>query len=242
VHTDNLEALRYLPMSQLDSVANSFRLRSSLLLGAEGLLLGSATTLVEGIPGATLIIPSLMLADVTTSMTLLSRHTCRIATTYGFSSKNPENLPHIIAAMAPPTETSDEGYLAMKTAVVTSIRESSHFMSRTAGMVIDRHLLEREAPQMVRLIAFVADRLGVVVTEKELGLLIPIAGALVNSSINLSFQQIGHRTAQDYFRRLILEDRYGEDLVAYAIAEEIEAVRHERNGHSVPPDNRILGI
>ena len=78
-----------------------------------------------------------------------------------------------------PTETSDEGYVALKTAVVTSIRESSHFMSRTAGMLIDRHLLEREAPQMVRLIAFVADRLGVVVTEKELGLLIPIAGALV---------------------------------------------------------------
>jgi len=243
VHTDNLEALRYLPMSQLDSVANSFRLRSSMLLGAEGLLLGSATTLVEGIPGASLIIPSLMLADVTTSMTLLSRHTCRIATTYGFSSKNPENLPHIIAAMAPPTETSDEGYVAMKTAVVTSIRESSHFMSRTAGMLIDRHLLEREAPQMVRLIAFVADRLGVVVTEKELGLLIPIAGALVNSSINLSFQQVGHRTAQDYFRRLILEDRYGEDLVTYALAQEIEAVRSERNGNSTPPpDNRILGI
>jgi hypothetical protein len=241
VHTDNLESFRYLPLSQLDSVADSFRLRSSMLLGAEGLLLGSATTLVEGIPGASLIIPSLMLADVTTSMTLLSRHTCRVATTYGFSSKNPENLPHILAAMAPQTETTDEGYVTMKAAVVTSIRESSHFMSRTAGMVIDRHLLEREAPQMVRLIAFVADRLGVVVTEKELGLLIPIAGALLNGSINLSFQQIGHRTAQDYFRRLILEDRYGEKLVAYAMAEEIEAVRRERNGKPLP-NNRTLGI
>jgi hypothetical protein len=241
VHTDNLESFRYLPLSQLDSVADSFRLRSSMLLGAEGLLLGSATTLVEGIPGASLIIPSLMLADVTTSMTLLSRHTCRVATTYGFSSKNPENLPHILAAMAPQTETTDEGYVTMKAAVVTSIRESSHFMSRTAGMVIDRHLLEREAPQMVRLIAFVADRLGVVVTEKELGLLIPIAGALLNGSINLSFQQIGHRTAQDYFRRLILEDRYGEKLVAYAMAEEIEAVRRERNGKPVSK-NRMLGI
>src|SRR5205814_9468016 len=93
-----------------------------------------------------------------------------------------------------------------------------------AGMLIDRHLLEREAPQMVRLVAFVADRLGVVVTEKELGLLVPIAGALLNSSINLSFQQVGHRTAQDYFRRLILEERYGEELVAYAIAQEIESL------------------
>jgi len=244
IHTENPESFRYLPMSQLDSVADSFRLRSSLMLGTEGLLLGSATTLVEGIPGASLIIPSLMLADVTTSLTLLSRHTCRVATTYGYSSKNPENLPHILAAMAPQTETTDEGYLAMKGAVVTSIRESSRFVSRTAGMLIDRHLLESEAPQMVRLIAFVADRLGVVVTEKELGLLIPIAGAVLNSSINLSFQQIGHRTAKDYFRRLILEDRYGEDLVAYALAQEIEAVRRERtnrNGKSISSTS-TLGI
>ncbi|HLQ77105.1 MAG TPA: EcsC family protein, partial [Terriglobia bacterium] len=178
---------------------------------------------------AQLIIPSLILADVTTSMTLLSRHTCRIASTYGFSSKVPENLPHILAAMAPQTETSDEGYLAIKAAVVTSMRESSQFMSRTAGMMIDRQLLQREAPQMVRLISYVADRLGVVVTEKELGLLIPIAGAVLNSSINLSFQQVGHRTAQDYFRRLILEDRYGEELVSFAIAQEVESLTRSRN-------------
>jgi len=213
--------------------------------GAEGLLLGGATTIVEGIPGAQLIIPSLILADVTTSMTLLSRHTCRIASTYGFSSKNPENLPHILAAMAPQSETSDEGYLTIKTAVVTSIRESSQFMSRTAGMLIDRNLLEREAPQMVRLIAYVADRLGVVVTEKELGLLVPIAGALLNSSINLSFQQLGHQTAQDYFRRLILEQRYGEELVAYAIAQEIDALRRKKPAKtakqlSAIPDQHLI--
>lgn len=230
VHANDIESLRYLPISQLDAVANSFRFRSSMILGAEGLLLGGATTLVEGIPGAQLIIPSLILADVTTSMTLLSRHTCRIASTYGFSSKAPENLPHIIAAMAPQTESSDEGYLAIKAAVITSIRESNQFMTRTAGMLIDRHLLEREAPQMVRLIAFVADRLGVVVTEKELGLLVPIAGAVLNGTINLSFQQVGHRTAQDYFRRLILEDRYGEELVAYAIAQEVESLTAPKNG------------
>ncbi len=228
IQANNIESLRYLPISQLDAVANSFRFRSSMLLGAEGLLLGGATTLVEGIPGAQLIIPSLILADVTTSMTLLSRHTCRIASTYGFSSKAPENLPHILAAMAPQAETTEEGYLTIKTAVMTSVRESSQFMSRTAGMLIDRNLLEREAPQMVRLIAYVADRLGVVVTEKELGLLVPIAGAILNSSINLSFQQMGHQTAQDYFRRLLLEDRYGEELVAYAIAQEVESLKKPR--------------
>src|SRR5439155_26325199 len=37
VHANDIESLRYLPISQLDAVANSFRLRSSVILGAEGL-------------------------------------------------------------------------------------------------------------------------------------------------------------------------------------------------------------
>jgi len=226
---DDFESLRFMPLSQLDAVADSFRWGSSILLGAEGALLGSATTLAEGIPGAQLVIPSLILTDVTTSMTLLSRHTCRIATAYGYSSKKLENLPHLMAAMAPQAETSDEGYLALKTAVVTSIRESGQFMARTAQVVLDRQLLEREAPQMIRLIAYVSDRLGIVLTQKELGILVPIAGAVLNTSINVAFQQVGHQTAKDYFRRLILEDRYGEDLVGYAIQQEVDLLRAMRN-------------
>jgi hypothetical protein len=225
LRVEDIESLRYMPMSQLDAVADSFKFGSTFLLGAEGALLGGATTLAEGIPGAQLIIPSLILTDVTSSMTLLSRHTCRIASSYGYSSKDPANLPHLIAAMAPQTETSDEGYLSIKTAVVTSIRESGQFMARTAGVMIDRKLLEREAPQMIRLITYVADRLGVVVTQKELGILVPVAGAVLNSTINVAFQQVGHQTAKDYFRRLLLEERYGEELVAYALAQEIEALK-----------------
>jgi hypothetical protein len=223
---DDFSSLRYAPLSQLDAVADSFRLGSALLLGAEGAVLGGVTTIAEGIPGAQLVIPSLILTDITSSLTLLSRHTCRIATAYGYPSRSPENLPHLVAAMAPPSDDADEGYLALKTAVVTSIRESSQFMTRMAGVVVDRQLLEREAPQMIRLITYVADRLGVVVTEKELGILVPVAGAILNGSINIAFQQVGHQTAKDYFRRIILEDRYGEELVSYAIQQEMRALRN----------------
>src|SRR6266403_4065083 len=73
---DDFESLRFMPLSQLDAVADSFRWGSSLLLGVEGALLGAATTMAEGIPGAQLVIPSLILTDVTSSLTLLSRHTC----------------------------------------------------------------------------------------------------------------------------------------------------------------------
>lgn len=78
---------------------------------------------------------------------------------------------------------------------------------------------------MVRLITYVADCLGVVVTQKELGRLVPIAGAVLNSSINVVFQQVGHQTAKDSFRRTILEERYGEELVRFALSEQIAAVQ-----------------
>src|SRR5436190_8207058 len=234
IHVADIESMRYLPMSELDAVADSFKLRSRLLLGVEGALLGSATTLVEGVPGAQLIIPSLMLADVTASVTLLSRQTCRLASVYGFSPKSVENLPHVLAALAPQTETADEGYLALKSAVVASIRETSLFTARTAGVMIDRPLLQREAPQMIRLIAYVAERLGVTITQKELGILVPIAGAVLNSSINMAFQQVSHQTAKDYFRLLLLEERYGDELVAVALSAEMESLRSQL-GHRAQP-------
>src|SRR5207244_12662336 len=115
------------------------------------------------------------------------------------------------------------------TCVVTSYRESGQFMARASGMVMDRQLVEREAPQMILLMTYVADRLGIVITQKELGILVPIAGAVLNSSINVAFQQVGHQTAKDYFRRLILEDRYGEELVAIAIQGEVATLQAQRN-------------
>jgi hypothetical protein len=40
---------------------------------------------------------------------------------------------------------------------------------------------------------------------------------------------VGHQTAKDYFRRLLLEDRYGEELIAYAIQQEIATLQERRN-------------
>lgn len=224
-HVADIESMRYLPMSELDVIADSFKVGGRIALGLEGALLGSATTLAEGVPGAQLIIPSLILADVTASITLLSRQTCRVGSVYGFTPRDPENLPHILAAMAPQTTTADEGYIAMKSAVIASIRETSKFAARASAVMIDRSILEREAPQMIRLIAYVTERLGVTVTQKELGILVPIAGAVLNSSINMAFQQVSHQTAKDYFRQLLLEDRYGEELVAVALTSEMESLR-----------------
>ena len=89
---------------------------------------------------------------------------------------------------------------------------------------------------MIRLIAAVAERLGVTVTQKELGILVPVAGAVLNSSINLAFQQVSHQTAKDYFRRLLLEERYGDELIAVAISSEIADIRPRTSNSRGPRD------
>jgi hypothetical protein len=70
-----------------------------------------------------------------------------------------------------------------------------------------------KTPKLLKLINMVATRLGVVLTEKELGALIPVADAVMNGGLNMAFHQVGHIVAKDYFRTQILSDRYGHDVV-----------------------------
>ncbi len=217
---EDISGARRLPLEDLDRVADSFHFGSAFILGTEGAALGAATTIAYSLPGTQVLVPSLIFADVSSSLTLLSRHASKIGGAYGFSPSVPETLPHIVAAMAPPTRTNDEGYLALKTVVAGSIREASQFLSRSGVVAMDKQILEREAPQLIRLIAYVAERLGVVVTQKNLSILVPVAGAVLNASFNVAFQQVGHLTAKDYFRTLILDERYGSGIVEDALQQE----------------------
>ena len=221
---DDLTEARYLQLETLDRVANSFKLGSTLKLGAEGALLGAATTAAYIVPGSAFLAGSLIFADVTASMTLLSHQACRVAATYGFLLQDPAMFPHLIAAMAPRARSSNEGYVAAKTATLAAVREAALFAAGARG-VIDRQLLEREAPHLVKLIVFVAERLGVVITEKNLAMLVPLAGAGLNSAVNVSFGRVGHSVAQDYFRRLILVQQYGQAMVEAALADELSLLR-----------------
>ena len=105
-----------------------------------------------------------------------------------------------------------------------AIQDAGRFFARTS-LRIDRRVLEAEAPQLIRLISYVARRLGVVLTEKNLAVLVPIAGAALNSTVNVAFQQVGHSLAQDYFRRMILDERYGANMVESALKQEVAGLR-----------------
>ena len=212
INVSRIEEIKYLGLEQIDKVADSYDLSNAIFLGIEGALLGAATTLAEGVPFAQLLIPPLIMTDVSSSMVLLSRHACQIATSYGYSSEKTINLPHILAAMVPINDTSDEGYFASKALAIHAIRDASLYLAKSAEGIFNK-----EIPVLVKLIAYVTERLGIQIVQKELSLLIPIAGAVLNGGVNVAFQQTGHIIAKDYFRSLILEDRYGSEEIKQLI-------------------------
>jgi hypothetical protein len=222
------------PLELRDRVADRFRVSNALLIGAEGALLGFGASVCEGFPGAQLLLPAVVAADIAASMTLLSRHASQVAASYGFSPKVPANLPHVIASMVPysdlkpggPASPSEEdGFFAAKSGVIAEVRAASRFLSASAGP----DLLSRgKAPLLIRLIQTVATRLEVSVTQKELAMLVPLAGAGLNGAVNVAFQQAGHLCSKDYFRRIVLAEKYGDDAVRLAIVKAIDEYRASR--------------
>lgn len=213
----------------MDKIADSYDISNAVIVGLEGAILGLATSLCEGLPGAQLMVPTLVMSDITASITLLCRHVCQISTSYGFSSRDPVNLPHVLAAMAPHHNSSDEGFLTAKAMAVNFIRKNSKYLLKNANFLLEKRILERVAPQLLKLINYLTERLGLVMTEKEFGMLVPALGIFVNGGLNVMFQQVGHTTAKDYFRLIILGEKYGNEKIDKLLGEEIRLLKANKS-------------
>ncbi len=221
-----------LDLEHRDTMADRFDYSNAAILGCEGAVMGCAATLAEGIPGAQILIPSVVTADVVASMTFLSRHVCQVASAYGYSPNFAANIPHVLAAMAPQTDSSDEGYLMAKAAALEAVRDAGKVVAKGGGRQLGQRALQKEAPLLIRLIRYVAQRLGLVITQKELGMLVPVAGAGINCLVNVAFQQTGHTAAKDYFRILVLSEKYapanGADCIDKLVRGRVEELKREK--------------
>jgi hypothetical protein len=213
-----------------DRVANGFDRGNAAILMSEGALMGAAASLAEAVPGAQLVIPTLVASDVAASMTLLARHLVQLASAYGYSvRRDPANIAHVLGAMVPQQMSYDEGLVPLKIYVMNAAREAGEFVAKT-GLRAGRAGLGHEAPQLVRLMNLVIERLGLRVSQKVLAMLVPIMGGVINGGVNVAFQQTGHRTGRDYFRMLILSQRHGDDVVRAALEREVARVRRAHSG------------
>lgn len=114
-----------------------------------------------------------------------------------------------------PDDASETAYYAARLGLAKALAEA-------AEHIATRGIAEEGAPVILRLIARIAARFNVVVSEKVAAQAVPVVGAASGAAVNLLFLHTFQKTAAGHFVVRRLERKYGPDLVksAYeAIAE-----------------------
>ncbi len=103
----------------------------------------------------------------------------------------------------------ESSYWAVRAALAKAISEAATFLT-------ERGFLEKTAPAVVRLIAAIAARFGVVVSEQVAAKAVPVVGAAGGAMINMVFMNHFQDMARGHFIVKRLEAKYGQELVRQA--------------------------
>ena len=106
-------------------------------------------------------------------------------------------------------DAANSGYFAVRGLLAKSVAEAVRF-------IIDRGVVAEGGPVLVRLIAQIASRFGVVVTQKLAVQAVPLIGALGGAAVNYAFIDHFQEIARAHFTVRRLERRYGKDAVRAA--------------------------
>jgi len=109
-------------------------------------------------------------------------------------------------------DATDIGYFAVRAGLSQAVQEA-------ARHVAAHGLADRGAPAVVRLVATVASRFGVVVSEKLAAQLVPLVGAAGGALVNTIFIDHFQATARGHFIVRRLERKHGAEEIRQAYAE-----------------------
>jgi len=120
-------------------------------------------------------------------------------------------------------DATESGYFAVRGLLAKSVGEAARFIT-------ERGVFAEGAPILVRLVAQIASRFGVVVTQKVAAQAVPVIGALGGAAVNYAFIDHFQEVARAHFVVRGLERRYGKDAVRAAY----ERLRREAPTHNPP--------
>jgi uncharacterized YccA/Bax inhibitor family protein len=104
---------------------------------------------------------------------------------------------------------AESSYFAVRGLLATSITEAARFIA-------ERGVVEEGAPILVRFVAQIAARFGVVVSQKLAAQTLPIVGALGGAAVNYAFIAHFQDVAHGHFTIRRLERTYGKEVVRAA--------------------------
>jgi hypothetical protein len=103
-------------------------------------------------------------------------------------------------------DAAESSYWAVRAALARAVSEAASYMAQ-------RGVLEKSAPAVVRLIAAISSRFGVVVSEQVAAKAVPIVGAAGGTLINVLFMDHFQDMARGHFIVKRLEAKYGVDVI-----------------------------
>ncbi|MDZ3995304.1 EcsC family protein [Pseudomonas sp. Teo4] len=145
------------------------------------------------------------------STAIMMRSIADIARSEGESISDAETKQACLTVFALGGESVDDDcaestYYAVRTALAKSVASASEFL-------VTKKLTEEGAPVLVKLIAAIAERFSVQVTEKVAAQAVPAIGAAGGAFINTIFMDHFQDMARGHFTVRRLEKKYGAELV-----------------------------
>lgn len=152
--------------------------------------------------------------ELPVSTTIMLRSIADIARSEGEDLSHPEARLQCVQVLAlgGPSKADDaaeSGYFAARAALAKAVSEA-------AAHVAKRGLAEKSAPVIARLIAQVASRFSVVVSEKAAAQAVPVVGALGGALVNMLFIEHFQDMARGHFVIRRLERVHGQPAVREA--------------------------
>ena len=173
--------------------------------------------IVTGAVGGATGLPGLLL-ELPVSLTLMHRSIGDNARAQGEDLSRVASRLECLTVFAYGSRPSrDDGaepaYFAIRAALARAVAEAAEFVAERG---VTEALGERSAPAMVRLVARVANRFGVAVTDKAAAQIVPLIGAVGGAAINTLFVTHFQDTARAHFTVRRLERTYGVERVRRA--------------------------
>jgi EcsC protein family len=103
-------------------------------------------------------------------------------------------------------DANESAYFAARAALATAVSDAARYLAA-------RSVSQKGAPVLLRLMAQIASRFGVVVTQKVTAQAVPVIGAAGGATVNLLFMAHFQNIARGHFMVRRLERKYGPDLV-----------------------------
>ncbi len=145
------------------------------------------------------------------STTIMLRSIADVARSEGEDLGRPETKLACLEVFALGGNSSSDdsvetGYYAVRAALATSLADAAQHISQ-------KGLSAEGAPALVRFLAGIASRFGIVVSEKTAAMAVPAIGAVGGGVVNALFIDHFNSMARGHFKVRSLERKYGRQLI-----------------------------